>query len=108
MSITLQGYLNQRASIIRKKQSAYGTGDGETLFENAPCRFVEEGESKWDGKVGAEVTIGTAQAWFDGGMAGVRIGDKLLIEEAAQFTIVKISRTRDIDGNADHTKMVLA
>ncbi len=108
MSITLQGHLNQRATIVRKKQSAYGTGDGETLFENTPCRFVEEGESKWDAKIGAEVTVGTAQAWFDNGMPGVRTGDKLLIEEETQFTIIKISRPRDLDGNSDHTKMVLA
>lgn len=108
MSMTITGYTNQKATITRKKSGSYGEGKPKTLCENLPCRFVEYGETKWDANVGAQVEIGSAQAWFDDELKGVRNGDKFLYEEAQEFTIIKIRRLRDIDGNPDHTKVVMS
>lgn len=108
MSLILTEYLHQQITIIRKKNGPYNADDSTVLYDRVPARFVEEGESKWDGTVGGEITIGNAQAWTANPLRGVRVGDKLLYEEEVQYTIVAIRRPRDFDGNIDHVKMVLA
>lgn len=108
MSMTIDGHTNQWATIVRHKSGSYGSGDPTTLYENISCRFVEYGETKWDATAGAQIEIGTAQAWFDDELKGVRNGDKFLYKEAQEYTIVKIRRLRDIDGKLDHTKVILS
>lgn len=108
MSVTISGYTNQRATIVRRKSGPYGEVPPETVLEWAECRFVDSGEVKWDKTIGGEITIGAGQAWFDFDIAGVQRGDKLLLEEEREYTIVKATRNRDLDGRVDHTKLVLA
>lgn len=107
MSVTLDGYTLQRATVLRQKSGPYGEAPSEVILDWAECRFVESGEVTWDKSIGGEITIGTGQAWFDGDIAGVRRGDKLLLEEERKFTIVRITKNRDLDGPVDHTKLVL-
>lgn len=108
MSITLDGYLNQNLTIVRPKKGAYASkGDVDVLYENVPCRLVESGESKWDPTVNAQITLGSAQAWLDGHYPKARVGDKVLAEEEVEYTILTKKAHRDIDGNPDHTKLVL-
>jgi len=108
MSVVLDGFLNQRATIVRKNSGAYGNTPPETILEWTPCRFVESGEVKWDKTIGGEITIGAGQAWFNGDVRRIARGDKLLLEEAREFTIVKVTRQRDLDGHIDHTKVVVS
>ena len=107
MSVTINGFMNQRATIVRKKSGPYGDVPPETILEWTPCRFVDSGEVKWDKSIGGEITIGAGQAWFDLDVPNVHRGDKLLLEEEREYTIVKATRCRDLDGNVDHTKLVL-
>ena len=108
MSLTIEGFTNQRATITRRKKGPYGDTPPETVVEWTPCRFVDSGEVKWDKTIGGEITIGAGQAWFDGDICGIMRGDLLLLEEKQQFTVVKITKQRDLDGRVDHTKVVVS
>lgn len=108
MSMTINGFTNQRFTITRRKGGPYGETPPETIVEWSTCRFVESGEVSWDKAIGGEITIGTGQAWLDGDVAGVRRGDTFLLEEERAFTIVKVIKNRDLDGRVDHTKILMA
>lgn len=108
MSLILEGYTLQKATIVRKKQSAYGEGAQETLYELIQCRFVNYGEASWDVAAGSEMITGKAQMWVEGALPKLRQGDLVLIEEEEKYTVVKINAPRDLDGRVDHTKVILA
>ena len=108
MSLTITGFTYQRATITRKRSGPYGEVPPDTILEWTLCRFVDSGEVKWDKTIGGEITIGAGQAWFDGDIRNVMRGDKLLLEEKREFTVVKITHNRDLEGRVDHTKVIVS
>lgn len=105
MSLTLVGYLNESCTVSRPGKGAYAN-TSVTVLGATPCRFVEAGANQWNQLSRSWEVLGSAQLWLDL-HPPIAHGDIVTVGDL-QFKIISFTRLRDIDGNPDHTKVILA
>lgn len=105
MSLTLAGYLTDSCTVSRPGKGAYASTPTVVLV-GAPCRFVEAGAGQWNQTTKSWEVVGAAQVWLDQ-HPPISHGDVVTVD-GRQFRVINFTRHRDIDGNPDHTKVILA